>query len=230
MPLGMSPTETRRVGNLKEWGVLGLLYSLSNCNAEMLRRSLMNDQALFASKSMVAQLARLISDQLHPFMMTLGAGWLAGMALCIALDRRLPRWTFDGPGLWFSLRLVLEFSIISGLIFKTSLVQPGVLLGQIVVFLPFFAITWGWIFCRLDWVGADQPGRVVVLNDAGQMTSYSRFDYFHSTIHTLINKGTPAISGVSRHGKLIVLLFNVMALSLYAVAIARILQLTKASL
>ncbi len=76
MPIGMSPTETRRVGNLKEWGVLGLLYSLSNCNAEMLRRLLMNDQALFASKSMVAQSARLISDQLHPFMMTLGAGWL----------------------------------------------------------------------------------------------------------------------------------------------------------
>ena len=73
--------------------------------------------------------------------MTLGAGWLVGMALCIALDRRLPRWTSDGPGLWFSLRLVLEFSIISGLIFKTSLVQPGVLLGQIVVFLPFIAIT-----------------------------------------------------------------------------------------
>ena len=91
---------------------------------------------------------------------------------------------------------MLEFSIISGLIFEPSLVQPGVLLGQIVVFLPFFAITWGWIFCQLDWVGADQPGRVVVLNDAGQMTSYSRFDHFHSTIHTLINKGTPAISGV----------------------------------
>ena len=70
----MSPTETRRIGNLKEWGVLGLLYNLSNCNAEMLRRSVMNDQALLASKSLVAQLARLISDQLHPFMITLGAG------------------------------------------------------------------------------------------------------------------------------------------------------------
>ena len=54
--------------------MLGLLYNLSNCNAEMLRRSVMNDQALLASKSLVAQLARLISDQLHPFMITLGAG------------------------------------------------------------------------------------------------------------------------------------------------------------
>jgi len=226
----MNSGETRRIGQLKEWGVLGLLYGLSNCNAEMLKRSVMNDRVLLASKSLVAQAARLISDQLHPAMMTIGAAWLGGMALCIALDRKLPRWTFDGPGLWFSLRLALEFSIISGLIFEPSLVQPGVLLGQIVVFLPFFAITWGWIFYRMDWVGTNQAGSEVFLNDTGHSASYSRFDYFHSTVHTLINKGTPSISGVSRKGRLLVLLFNVMALSLYAVAIARILQLTKASL
>jgi len=38
------------------------------------------------------------------------------------------------------------------------------------------------------------------------------------------------ITGVSRQGRIIVLLFNVMTLSLYAVAFARILQLTKATL
>jgi hypothetical protein len=39
----------------------------------------------------------------------------------------------------------------------------------------------------------------------------------------------PSISGVSRQGRVLKLLFNVMALNLYVVAIARILQLTKAS-
>jgi len=128
------------------------------------------------------------------------------------------------------LRLLMEFVIINGLLFQPSLVQPSVLLGQIVVFLPYYVITWGWIFYRLDWVGKEQSGGVVCLSDVNQEDGFSRFDYFHSTINTLINKGKPVITGVSRQGRIIVLLFNVMTLSLYAVAFARILQLTKATL
>jgi len=58
----MNSGETRRIGQLKEWGVLALLYGLSNCNAEMLRRSVMNDRVFLASTSLVAQASRLISD------------------------------------------------------------------------------------------------------------------------------------------------------------------------
>ena len=58
------------------------------------------------------------------------------------------------------------------------------------------------------------------MNDTGHSASYSRFDYFHSTIHTHINKGTSTISVVSRQGRVLV---NVIALSLYGVTFARIL-------
>ncbi len=51
---------------------------------------------------------------------------------------------------WFCLRLLAEYLTINGLIFEGSKVQPGVLLSQIILYLPYFVISWGWIFHRLD--------------------------------------------------------------------------------
>ncbi len=226
----MEVATATRQGQHKELAVFVVLYALSSFNAEMLRRSVGSDHALQTSHSLLAAATRLISDHIHPLIMAIGAVWLLTMAMAIAQGRRLPRWSFDGPGLWFCTRLMIEFLIINGLIFQPSLVQPGVLLGQIVIYLPFFVITWGWIFHRLDWVQTQQPGSVVQLSDIDNESAISRFDYFHSTINTLINKGKPTITGVSRTGRITVLIFNGMLLSLYAVAFARILQLTKATL
>jgi hypothetical protein len=145
----------------------------------------------------------------------------------LARGKPLPRWSLDGPGLWFALRLLAEFLTINGLIFEGSKVPPGVLLGQIVLYLPYFVITWGWIFQRLDWVGQSEPGRVVQLCDADSSKGVSRFDYYHSSITTLLNKGKPTIVGVSRSGRLLVLLYLSMVLGLYAVTFTRILQLTR---
>ena len=206
------------------------LYGLSNLNAEMLRRAVGADSKLQASPSLVADSARLISDHLHPLMMAIVAVWLLCLAVAIVRKRTLPRWAFDAAGLWFCVRLVLKFLIINGLIFQPALVQPGVLLGQIVVYLPFFVLNWGWIFYRLDWLHPIQPGSVIRLSDIAPERGLSRFDYFHSTVNTLINKGKATITGVSRTGRLTALIFNGMLLSLYAVAFARILQLTKATL
>ncbi|NBR29604.1 MAG: hypothetical protein EBT83_14515, partial [Betaproteobacteria bacterium] len=75
--------------------------------------------------------------------------WLAALALALGRGRRQPRWSFDGLGMWFCLRLLVEFLIINMLIFEPALVPPGVLLGQIVIYLPFFVLSWGWFFHRL---------------------------------------------------------------------------------
>jgi hypothetical protein len=226
----MPPSSSTDRQQAKELAVFAGLYGLSNLNAEMLRRAVGADSKLQASPSLVADSARLISDHLHPLMMAIGAVWLLCLAVAIVRKRTLPRWAFDAAGLWFCVRLVLEFLIVNGLIFQPALVQPGVLLGQIVVYLPFFVLNWGWIFYRLDWLHPIQPGSVIRLSDIDPERGLSRFDYFHSTVNTLINKGKSTITGVSRTGRITALIFNGMLLSLYAVAFARILQLTKATL
>jgi hypothetical protein len=170
----------------------------------------------------------VLVDRVHPLAMGVFGIWLVALALANLRRARLARWAFDGLGLWFALRLALEFLTINLLIFQPMLVSPGVLLGQIVLYLPYFVVMWGWIFYRLDWVGRDAPGQVLQLNDIDPGRGISRFDYFHSTINTLLNKGKPTVIGINRSGRIAVLVFNGMILALYAVAFTRILQLTRA--
>ena len=211
--------------------MLALLYLLQTVNAEMLRRaagSLDRQLTGTASGRIVADWALIQADHIHPVAMLVCGVWLAALALALGRGRRPPRWTFDGLGVWFSLRLLAEYLTINGLIFEGSKVEPGVLLGQIVLYLPYFVITWGWIFHRLDLVNQEQAGRTVVLSDADPTRTISAFDYYHASISTLLNKGKPTIVGVSRTGRLLVLLYLGMVLGLYALTFARILQLTRA--
>jgi len=214
----------------KELSVLLLLYLLQISNAEMLRRAAGDFGARIdgsESGRIVAGWSFMLANHVHPVAMLVFGLWLATASAWLARGKTLPRWTLDGPGLWFSLRLLAEFLTINGLIFEGSKVTPGVLLGQIVLYLPYFVITWGWIFQRLDWVGQSEPGRVVQLCDGDSTKGVSGFDYYHSAINTLLNKGKPTIIGVSRSGRILVLLYLFMVLGLYAVTFTRILQLTR---
>lgn len=211
-----------------EWLLLLLLYLMPVLNAEMLRRAIAANSDWQESRSAIIRLVEVVTLGVHPLFMAVFGPWLALMGLVLLRRQSLPRWSFDWLGMWFCLRLLVEFLIINMLIFEPRLVAPGVLLGQIVIYLPFFVLTWGWFFYRLDWVQSLRPGLKIQLNDADASKGISRFDYFHSAINTLLNKGKPTITGVNRTGRIAVLVFNGMLLALYTVAFARILQLTKA--
>ena len=73
-----------------------------------------------------------------------------------------------------------------------------------------------------------RPGRFVQLCDVDPPRGVTGFDYYHSSIITLLNKGKPTIVGESRSGRILVLVYFVMVPGLYAVAFTRILQLTRA--
>lgn len=229
----MAQAPTIRRDRVKELGVLSILYLLQAINAEMLRRAagtLDRHLTSTASGRLVADWALFQADDVHPLAMLACGVWLMALALSLWRGTGPPRWSFDVLGIWFALRLVAEYLTINGLIFEGSKVEPGVLLGQIVLYLPFFVITWGWIFHRLDLIDQEQPGRMVKLTDADQMSGITSFDYYHASISTLLNKGKPTIVGVSRRGRLLVLLYLGMVLGLYALTFARILQLTRSML
>lgn len=223
------PRGSQRRDQRLEWLLLLLLYLMQVLNAEMLRRAIAANSTWQQSRSSIIRFVEVVTLGVHPWAMVVFGLWLGVMGLVLLRRHPLPRWSFDGLGMWFCLRLLVEFLIINMLIFEPALVAPGVLLGQIVIYLPFFVLSWGWFFHRLDWVQTSQPGLRIQLNDANPSKGVGRFDYFHSAINTLLNKGKPTITGVSRSGRIAVLIFNGMLLALYTVAFARILQLTKAA-
>ena len=145
----------------------------------------------------------------------------------IARDRILPRWMLDAMGIWAAGRMSLDFILINGLIFHPGLIQPSVLLSQILIYLPFFAITWGWIFYRLDRVHTGKSASIITMSHVGPTRTAQTYDYYHATFNAIINKGGAKITGMNRTGLIATLIFDTMLLCLYALMITRLFQLIK---
>jgi hypothetical protein len=218
-------TPTRRDQRI-EWAILLALYLLQILNAEMLRAGIDQGRYERGFDQQISQFLMFLTDQIHPLAMQVFGIWFGSMALGLLLGRQLPRWTFDVPGIWFAFRLMMEFFTINALIFRPTIVSPAVLLAQIVFYLPYFLLAWGWIFQRLDWVKGE-PGSVLLLSEVSPGQQISRFDYFHSATNTLLNKSRQTITGASRFGRFVVLVYMGMVLSVYGVVLARILQLSR---
>ena len=74
--------------------------------------------------------------------------------------------------------------------------------------------------------GPRVPARAKPLGQAKELAVLTLIYLLEIT--TLINKGKPTIAGVSRRGQVLVIVYTGMLVGLYAVAFARILQLTRA--
>jgi hypothetical protein len=133
--------------------------------------------------------------------------------------KRVPRWLFDAVGIWYCLRLLMEFALLNALLF-TPAASPKLLVGQIVAFLPCFVMTWGWIIWRIDYCGKAIPQQVVLLPD--EMEPISSFDYYHTSVISLLNNGNSKFQGITRTGRFFVLIHSLMLLDLLGLIIARV--------
>jgi hypothetical protein len=139
--------------------------------------------------------------------------------LALLRGKLVPRWLFDAVGIWYCLRLLMEFALLNALLF-TPAVSPRLLVGQIIVFIPCFVLTWGWIMWRIDFVNRASPQQVVSLPD--EMEPITSFDYYHTSVISIVNKGSSKFQGVTRTGRFYVLIHSLMLLDLLGLIIARV--------
>jgi hypothetical protein len=139
--------------------------------------------------------------------------------LALLRGKLVPRWLFDAVGIWYCLRLLMEFALLNALLF-TPAVSPRLLVGQIIVFIPCFVLTWGWIMWRVDFVNRASPQQVVSLPD--EMEPITSFDYYHTSVISIVNKGSSKFQGVTRTGRFYVLIHSLMLLDLLGLIIARV--------
>jgi hypothetical protein len=114
--------------------------------------------------------------------------FLAPTLWLIALfaKRPLPRIIFDFYGVLFVFRLVFGFVFVNVLIIMPT-ASPTLLLGQIIAFLPFFVMMWGWLMWRIDHRGQEFPQQIIAIPEAeGPVNS---FDYYHASVNSVINQG-----------------------------------------
>ena len=187
---------------------------------------------LHDAQSLVAQSGNPLILGIDAFMQALvrPLGILFGVSfplfwLALLRGKTVPRWLFDAVGSWYCLRLLMEFVLLNALLF-TPAVSPRLLVGQIVVFIPCFALTWGWVIWRIDFCGKPIPQQVVRL--PAEMEPITSFDYYHTSVVSIVNKGNSKFQGVTRTGRFYVLIHSLMLLDLLGLIIARVYALVQA--
>jgi len=145
------------------------------------------------------------------------------LLLVVLLRRRIPRrWLDVSAGAFISFNLIFHFLKIN-LLLLTPPASPQLLMGQLLTYLVFFVLAWGWIFWRIDWVDQSKPGRVIEVTDASDQLSM--FDYYHASLMSIVRRSHSEVIGKTRNGRMLVAVHTFMVLDLIAVALGRFYQL-----
>lgn len=141
--------------------------------------------------------------------------------------KRIAPLILDGLGVWVIANLFVHFAKIN-LLMLSDAVEPKLLLGQVITYLLFFVLAWGWIFWRLDRVAGEADQQIVEMPRAAN--NDGSFDYYYSSLMSILEARISKFTGVSRLGKVLVAVHSLMVLDLAAIALARFYQLVQKSI
>jgi hypothetical protein len=145
---------------------------------------------------------------------------LAGLVLLRAA-RGLPvQLPLELLGWLLCIRCLVQFVFLN-LLLLAPLKAGGLLLLQLVAFLPVITVAFGWLYWRLD-SGARREGRrhlrFVDPDDDAEPRS---FEYFHASALTLLQFDPTVATAVSRLMKALFVLHGVMMMDLVALTLSR---------
>jgi hypothetical protein len=143
--------------------------------------------------------------------------------LSLACGRLLHRKFLDLLGILVVITLVIHFLKINLLLFTPS-GPPSLLLGQLITFVVFFIVAWGWIYWRVDCAEHEGTAGIIALENTGE--TLSMFDYMYSSMYLIQTMGRALnISGSTRFGRLLVSVHNFMVIDLVSIGLGRFYQL-----
>lgn len=141
--------------------------------------------------------------------------------------KRIANGVLDALGIWAVISLLIHFVKINLLMF-TEVIDPKLLLGQVITYVLFFVLCWGWIFWRLDRIAGPEEQQIVEVPSASNQGG--TFNYYHDSLMSILDgRRMSLFIGVSRFGKVLVALHSLMILDLAAIALARFYQLVQKS-
>jgi hypothetical protein len=208
-----------KLGQIKELVALTVLGLLSSMSASLLLKE--------ATSGFISQhgnpiirayfdFARLTHHPLNVLVVFLAPLiWL----LALLTNYRIPRLVLDCFGCFFVFRMVVGLLFVNALLFVPA-ASPRLLLGQILAFIPFFVMVWGWLIWRIDCFGRESPQQIIAISEAkGPITA---FDYYHTSIYSVLNQDKSGFVGVTRLGRLLALIHKLMLINVLGLALARV--------
>ncbi len=208
-----------KLGQIKELVALTVLGLLSSLSASLLLKEATSGFMSQHGNAIIRayfDFARLTHHPLNVLLVCLVPPiWL----LALLTNYRIPRLVLDCFGIYFVFRLVIALIFVNALLFVPA-ASPRLLLGQILAFIPFFVMVWGWLIWRIDWFGPESPQQIIAISEAkGPITA---FDYYHTSIYSVLNQGKSGFVGMTRSGRLLVLIHHLMLINVLGLALARV--------
>jgi len=158
--------------------------------------------------------------------------WVAPFALAfiaflqIELIRgKSAAWGIDLIGGLLTFRCLVIFLMLN-LLLLSHLKAGGLLLMQLILFIPVITIDFGWIYWRLD-SAARLKGRSHIRFDEG-MGELDTFDYYHASAMTLLQFEPSGAKPTSRLMKTLFVIHGAMMLDLVALTLSRAIGLASA--
>jgi hypothetical protein len=141
--------------------------------------------------------------------------------------KRISAGILDALGIWAVISLFVHFVKVN-LLMLTGVVDPKLLLGQVITYVLFFVLCWGWIFWRLDHIAGPEEQQIIEVPSASK--EGGSFNYYHDSLMSILDgRKMSLFIGISRFGKVLVAMHSLMILDLAAIALARFYQLVQKS-
>jgi hypothetical protein len=216
----------RLIEQAKEVGVFALLFAVRYFMTQFAGALASPSNApLHGFKAMLESLA--MANRLP--MLVIGTAIFAYAIVSLACGRLLPGKFLDILGIFVVINLVIHFLKINLLLFT----PPGpanLLLGQLLTFVVFFVVAWGWLYWRLDCATREGTAGIFALTDqwgkARSGETLGMFDYMYSSMYLIQTMGRiSTIAGSTRFGLILVSIHSFMVIDLVTIGLGRFYQL-----
>jgi hypothetical protein len=181
--------------------------------------------SLSGDSGLVAHLVYSWAVILKPYLIGIAGSAIAYLAIMQLTQRKIPRRVLDVFGILFILSMSVQFGKIN-LLLLTATGPANILLAEAVIFLSYFTVVWGWILWRID--AATKPETNTVIALEAEIPPTTMFDYYHASAQAVLHPiRLLSIRGLTKQGRLVVGVHNMMMLDLYAVVVGRFFQLVQ---
>lgn len=209
----------------KEVGVLALI-----CALRLLAFPLANQiqaspgtEAAFA-----ANVVKVMAARVEPFLLVISSVVFAYLAVMQLARRKIARVVLDAAGTLFGFLLLLQFCKIN-LLLMAKAGPSSVLLVDVIIYVFYFALVWGWLFWRFDAAEAEEAGLLIALDS--EPPPITMFSYYHAMLEAVMHPARLLSSrGLSKRARLLVVFRNIMILDMYAIVLGRFYQLVQNSI
>ena len=121
-----------------------------------------------------------------------------------------------------TLRCLIQFLILN-LLLLSHLKAGGMLLMQLILFIPVITVDFGWLYWRLDSAGRSKGRPQIRFSE--EMGSLDPFDYFQVSARALMQFEPAGATALTRPMKALFILHGVMMMDLVALTLSRAVSL-----